>query len=85
MHPGKTLQIWGPQPIWLSQREPPRNSVLGAGLKVKISLTSTEFPGSFLEFENLGQMLPQIILNYIKTSYCFPNKVPGIIHLKVAP
>ena len=55
MHPGKTLKIWGPQPIWLSQGEPPRNSVPGAGLKVKIPLTSTPFPWSLLEFENLGQ------------------------------
>ena len=34
MHSSETLQMWDPQPIWLSQQEPPRNSVLGASLKV---------------------------------------------------
>ena len=55
MHPGKTLQILGPQSIWLLHQEPPRNSVLGAGLKVNISLISTKFLRSFLETANLGQ------------------------------
>ena len=55
MDPDKTLQIWGLQPIWLSQWEPPRNYVLGAGRKVKISLTLTQFHDSFREVENLGQ------------------------------
>ena len=34
MHPGKTLQILGPQSVRLLQQEVSRNSVLGAGLKV---------------------------------------------------
>ena len=55
MSPDKALQIWGPQTIWLPQQELPRNSVPGAGLKEKMSLTLTKFPGSFLEIANLGQ------------------------------
>ena len=51
----QTLQILPFQPIWLSQEEPPSNSVLGAGLKGKLSLTSTQFPRLFLEIANLGQ------------------------------
>ena len=71
MHPGKTLQIWGPQPIWLPQQEPPRNSVLVAGLKVNISLTLTQFPRSFLEIANLGQnVIPYLCtLKYVKVRY----------------
>ena len=68
MHRGKTLQIWGPQPVWISQQEPPRNSVLGAGLQVEISLTPAWFPKSFLQIENLGQHVSMHLctLNYVK-------------------
>ena len=55
MHPGKTLQILGPQSIWLLQQGPPGDSVLGAGLKVNMSLTLTKFPKSFLEIAHIGQ------------------------------
>ena len=55
MHPGKKNQIWGPQPIWLSQQEPSRNSVPGAGLEVKISLVLTQLLESVLENESLAQ------------------------------
>ena len=89
MHPGKTLQIWGLQPIWLSQWEPPRNSVLGAGLKVKISWTLTRFPKSFLDNENLGQNVnlknpghpkggPKILVYvYIAGDGGYPGKMVG--------
>ena len=40
MHPGKTLKILGPQPIWLSLQELPRNSVPWPGLKVEKSFIS---------------------------------------------
>ena len=67
MLPGKTLQIWGSQPSGLSQQEPLQNAVLGAGLKVNISLTSTRCPKSFLEIETLGQnvIVHSCTLNYI--------------------
>ena len=66
MHPGKTFQIWGLQAISLSRQEPPRDSVLGAGLKVKISLTLTPFPESYLENENQNVIVHVCTLNYIK-------------------
>ena len=71
MHPAETLQILGPQSIWLLQQEPPRNSVLGAELKVNMSLTLTKFPGSFLEIANLGQnvILYLCTLKYSKLRY----------------
>lgn len=55
MHPGKTLQTLGLQPILLSPQEPPWNYAPGAALKVSTSLTGIQFPQSFLENENLGQ------------------------------
>ena len=65
MHRGKTLQIWGLQLSWLSKREPPRNSALGAGLKVEISLIP------FLQIKELASMpacicVYSITLNQIK-------------------
>ena len=71
MHPGKTLQILGPQSILLRQQESRRNYVLGAGLKVNISLISTKFPRSFLEMANLGQniILYLCTLKYAKVRY----------------
>ena len=53
--PGNILKIWHLQAKWLSQQESPRNSVLGTGLKVQISLILTWNLGEFLEILNLGQ------------------------------
>ena len=41
VHPDKILRIWPLQPIRLSPQEPPRNSVLRAGLNVQIPSTLT--------------------------------------------
>ena len=49
MYPGNMFASMGPQLIWLPEQEPPRKSVLGTGLKVKISFTLTSSPKSFLE------------------------------------
>ena len=71
MHRDKTLQIWGPQPIWLPQQEPAPNSVLGAGLQVNISLSLTTLPRSFLETSHIGQnvILYLCTLEYAKVRY----------------
>ena len=47
--------------------------MLGAGLKVNISLTLAQFPGSFLEIANLGQnvILYLCTLKYVKVRYLF--------------
>ena len=64
---GKTLQIWRLQPISLSQQEPPSNSVLEAGLKVKIAVTLSQYR-SCLENASLGQnvILYLSTLDYVK-------------------
>ena len=48
------------------QREPPRNSVLGAGLRVQISFTSSEFPQSCMQFESIGQ---NVVVRWATLSY----------------
>ena len=86
-HPGKKLQIWASQRIWLSHWEPPSNSVLGAGLKVNISSTLTKFLRSFLETANLGQnvILYLCTLKYAEVRYYLfvcHDKVPRRICLR---
>ena len=63
-----TLQIWHPQHKWLLLQESPRNSVLGAGLKVQMPWIPIRFPKSFLEIENLGQnvIVHLCTLDYLK-------------------
>ena len=71
LHPGKKLQIWGLQHIRLSQQGPPQNSVLGAGLKVNISLILTQFSRLLLENVNLQQkiILYASLIHYAKVRY----------------
>ena len=68
MHASKTLHIFNSWPSWLPWQELPRNSMVGASLKVGMSLTSTWFAKSCLEGESLDQ-------NVIVFLWAWPNSL----------
>lgn len=67
-HPDRTLQMLRFHFIRLPQQEPPPNSVLGPGIKVKIYAIATRFPSLCLGSQTLGQ---HPIIHLCTLSYVF--------------
>ena len=85
MHCFKSLRIWGLQTTWLSQQELPQKPLLGAGLKVSISLTLTSFTEAFGRMIASARMslciLADTTFQSMLNVFRFTNRVPRITHL----
>jgi hypothetical protein len=68
------ILFWRTNLIDIKGVEPHRNSVLGASLKVSICLILTRVHKSFLEAENLGQIVPRAT----------PRGIPHLINFQMS-